>query len=135
MIWSFSDWMTTSTKVYLPSSLVFVDESLDVVTDNGLSFGISCGVNKSKSVCDSALVLADISIMKQNCFQNFTKSQYHNKKKNTCFDWQSTRILRFYFKSWKPVENMILCWEILRKSKKRPLVKTIPLQKRKMKSL
>ena len=70
--------MTTCTKVSLPSSMVFVEGSLDVITSNGLSD--SCGFNRSKSVCDSTLVLVDKTIMKQNCFQHFTISQYHDKK-------------------------------------------------------
>ena len=70
-------------------SMVFVEESLDVIFSKGLSVGISYGVNRSKSTWDSALVLVDKSIMKQNCFQHFTISQYHDKKKSTWFYFRS----------------------------------------------
>ena len=61
----------------------------DVIFCNGLSVGISCGVDRSKSICVSALVLVDKSIMKQNCFQQFAISQYHDKKKSTWFYFRS----------------------------------------------
>ena len=87
LIWSFNDWITTCTKVSLPSSMVYVEDALDFMICNGFSAGISCGVARSKSICDSALVLVDISITKQNCFQHFTISQYDDKKRNACFAW------------------------------------------------
>ena len=62
MIWSFSDSMTTCTEVYLPSFIVFVEETLDVIICNGFAVGISCGAARSKSICDSALVLVDIYV-------------------------------------------------------------------------
>ena len=70
-------------------SMVFLEESLDVIFCKGLSVGISYGVNRSKSTCDSALVLVHKSIMKQNCFQHFTISQYLDKKKSTWFYFRS----------------------------------------------
>ena len=71
LIWCFSDWITTCTKVSLPSSTVFVEESLYVIIWNGLPVVISYSVISSKLICNSALTLVDISIMKQNYFEHF----------------------------------------------------------------
>ena len=78
-----SDSMTTCTKVSFPFFMVFVEESLHIIICNSLSVGIRCGVSKSKSICDSTMVLVDTSIMKQNCFQHFTIRQYQDKKRRT----------------------------------------------------
>ena len=71
--------MTTFIKIPSPSSIVFVEESLDVIIGNSLSIGISCGVAGSKSNSGSEPVLVDKSIMKKNCFQYFTINQCHDK--------------------------------------------------------
>ena len=70
-------------KNLLTSSTVFTEESLDVIICNGLSFRISTGLARSKSICGSELVLADKSIMKKDCFQSFTINQFYNKQKES----------------------------------------------------
>ena len=71
--------MTTFTKIPLPLSMVFVEESLDVIICNSLSIGDSYGIAGSKSNSGSELVLVDESIMVKNCFQNFTIIQCRDK--------------------------------------------------------
>ena len=82
-------------KISLPSSMVFVEESLDVIICNIFSVGISCVVPRSKSICDSILLLVNISNRKRNCFQYFTISQYHDKKTLLCL---INQFLQFHFK-------------------------------------
>ena len=89
----FSNWMT---KISLPSSMVFVEESLDVIICNIFSVWISCGVSRSRSICDSALLLVNIFNRKRNCFQHFTTNQYHDKKTLLCL---INQFLQFHFKS------------------------------------
>ena len=64
MIWSFSDSMTTCTEVCLPSFIVFVEETLDVIICNGFAVGISCGAARSKSICDSLIETTPLYIIK-----------------------------------------------------------------------
>ena len=66
------------TKTSLPSSMVFVEESLDVIICNIFSVGISCVVPRSKSICVSALLLVNIFIGKRICFQHFAINQHHD---------------------------------------------------------
>ena len=86
------------TKTSLPSSMVFVEESLDVIICNIFSVGITCVVPRSKSICDSALLLVNIFIRKRICFRHFAISRHHDKN-SPLLCLINHLFLQFHFKS------------------------------------
>ena len=83
--------MTTYVKVSLLSSMVFIEETLDVIIYNGLSVGISCGVARSKSICNFALVLVDILVfLEENWPQKPPKTKKMLRKSPASNAWTTT---------------------------------------------